>query len=94
MAEVEPSPEPNLLASYTPFIADVPLSAYSEPFHPPQEDSRSPEEIERETQRIAKIIKKKKFSKPLPLADFCLAAPQKWDEEDLGTPQCQACGYQ
>jgi hypothetical protein len=70
------------LSEYCPFIADVPISSFAEPFPIPSPDLRSDEEIEAAKRNLRKIIHLKKFDPPLPLADFCLIARDRWETDD------------
>jgi hypothetical protein len=79
------------LGEYCPFIADVPISSFAEPFPIANPDTRSEEEIETAKRNLRKIIHLKKFDPPLPLADFCLVARDRWDsdgEESGGSAEC------
>ena len=70
------------LGEYCPFIADVPISSYAEPFPIVNPDTRSEQEIEQVKKGLRKIIHQKKFDPPLPLADFCLIAKDRWDQDE------------
>jgi hypothetical protein len=70
------------LSEYCPFIADVPISSFSEPFPIPCPDLRSEDEIEAAKWNLRKIIHLKKFDPPLRLADFCLIARDRWEADD------------
>ena len=70
------------LSEYCPFIADVPISSYAEPFPIPHPDPRSDAEIEPLKKKLRAVVKQKKFNPPLPLADFCLVAKERWDEDE------------
>ncbi|OHT14707.1 hypothetical protein TRFO_02947 [Tritrichomonas foetus] len=74
--------EMTALGEYCPFIADVPISSYADPFPIPNPDTRSDEEIERVKKSLKKALKNKKFDPPIPLADFCLIAKDRWDQEE------------
>jgi hypothetical protein len=69
------------ITSYAPFIGDVPLSAYAEPFPVPIEHLMSGEEIDVRRQALRRKIHSKNFSPPLSLSDFCLIAEQRWCDE-------------
>jgi hypothetical protein len=70
------------LSEYCPFIADVPISSFAEPFPIPRPDLRTDDEIEAAKRNLRKVIHLKKFDPPLPLADFCLIARDRWDADD------------
>lgn len=70
------------LGEYCPFIADVPISSYAEPFPIVNPDTRSEQEIEQVKKGLRKTIHQKKFDPPLPLADFCLIAKERWDQDE------------
>ena len=76
------NPALTALGEYCPFIADVPISSYADPFPIPHPDTRSDEEIERIKKSLKKSLKSKKFDPPIPLADFCLIAKERWDQEE------------
>lgn len=75
-------PGATALGEYCPFIADVPISSYAEPFPIPNPDTRSEPEIEDVKKQLRKLVHQKKFNPPLPLADFCLIAKERWDEDE------------
>jgi hypothetical protein len=70
------------LSEYCPFIADVPISSFAEPFPIAHPDTRTDDEIETVKRNLRKVIHVKKFDPPLPLADFCLIARERWDADD------------
>lgn len=76
------NPALTALGEYCPFIADVPISSYADPFPIPHPDTRSDAEIEKVKKALKKSLKSKKFDPPIPLADFCLIAKERWDQED------------
>jgi hypothetical protein len=78
---VPPDSPADLLSSYTPFIGDVPLSAYAEPFPVSPDDLMPQEEMDARRQVLRRKIHNTTFSPPLPLSDFCLVAEQRWAEE-------------
>ena len=47
-----------------------------------EEIERLKEEIEKVKKSLKKSLKSKKFDPPIPLADFCLIAKERWDQED------------
>ena len=75
-------PGATALGEYCPFIADVPISSYAEPFPLPNPDTRSEQELENVKKSLRKLLHQKKFNPPLPLADFCLIAKERWDEDE------------
>jgi hypothetical protein len=86
--------EDNLLENYRPFIGDVPLSAYAEPFPVPEvADGLTPADIERKKKVLKKRLKGKSFHPPIPLSDYCLIAPDRWAEEndETGCNPANAC---
>jgi hypothetical protein len=84
-------PEADLLRTYTPFIGDVPLSAYAEPFPVPGEDLIGEEEIDARRQALRRKLHSTNFSPPLPLSDFCLIAEQRWAEESEANCRSPGC---
>jgi hypothetical protein len=70
------------LGEYCPFIADVPISSYAEPFPIANPDTRSEKELEAIRKVTRKILTQKKFNPPVPLADFCLVAKERWEKDD------------
>jgi hypothetical protein len=89
------SPSPDcplvLLGEYCPFIADVPISSFAEPFPIVDPDTRSDDEIEKVKKQLQKVIHAKKFDTPLPLADFCLIAKERWDDDESDSEASAAC---
>jgi hypothetical protein len=69
------------LGEYCPFIADLPISSFAEPFPIPHPDPRSEEEIEMAKRNFRKIVHLKKFDSPFPLADFCLIVRDRWESD-------------
>jgi 1-acyl-sn-glycerol-3-phosphate acyltransferase len=53
-----------------------------EPIYKNDNLSRSEQEIEQVKKGLRKIIHQKKFDPPLPLADFCLIAKDRWDQDE------------
>jgi len=78
----------SLLGEYCPFIADVPITSYADPFPIEKPDTRSEEEIENIKRSLRRIVKSKHFNPPLPLADFCLIAKDRWDREESDGSEC------
>jgi hypothetical protein len=74
------------LGRYCPFIADVPISSAADPFPIANPDRRTDKDLEEYKKRLRKIIHMKKFESPLPLADFCLIAKEKWESRE-GDPE-------
>jgi hypothetical protein len=70
----------HMLDSYRPYIADVPPTAFGEPF-PQQPDDRSDAEVHAIMQSLRRKIHSNNFSPPIPLADFCLIADERWKNE-------------
>ena len=66
---------------YKPFIADIPISSYGEPFPIPIPDTRDDNEINLEKFRLRKYLKRRTFDVPIKLSDFCLIAQNRWDNE-------------
>ena len=81
-------PGASLLGEYCPFIADVPITSYAEPFQIPNPDSRTPEELEIVKKSLRKYVKSKHFNPPLQLADFCLVAKERWDRDESDGSEC------
>ena len=81
-------PGASLLGEYCPFIADVPITSYAEPFPIPVKDTRSEEEINAIKSNLKKLVNSKHFNPPLPLADFCLIAKERWDTDDSEGSEC------
>lgn len=75
-------PELIALGEYCPFIADVPISSFAEPFPIDNPDPRSDQELEKVKKHMRHVIKSKRFQPPIPLADFCLVAKEKWEDEE------------
>ncbi|KAH0790088.1 hypothetical protein GPJ56_005983 [Histomonas meleagridis] len=72
-----------MLGEYCPFIADVPILSYAEPFPIDEPDPRSEEEIESLRKKLRKQINNKSFDPPIPLSDFCLIAKERWEQNEL-----------
>lgn len=87
MTDISQNSQSNQIKDYNPFIADVSQNVFAEPF-PLEPETLSPEEIARIQEETRRIIKKKKFSHPIPLRDFCLVAKEKWDNDENST-ECQ-----
>jgi hypothetical protein len=82
----------NPLDSYRPFIGDVPLSAHAEPFPLPEVvDGLSAADLERKKKILRKRLKGHSFNPPIPLADFCLVAPDRWERESDSANGCMGC---
>ena len=81
-------PGASLLGEYCPFIADVPITSYAEPFPIPKKDTRTDEEIAQIKANIKRLTNSKHFNPPLPLADFCLIAKERWDNDDSDGSEC------
>ena len=92
-SSVSSNTDPGMIAlsEYCPFIADVPISSYADPFPIPHPDTRSEEEIEQIKNRIKKLGNKKKFDPPIPLSDFCLFAKERWDKEEDNSADSSQC---
>lgn len=75
-------PGAQIFEGYAPFIADVPISSYSEPFPIYNPDDRTEEEVDRIRHSLRNAAAGKTFDPPIPLADFCLIAKQKWEQDD------------
>ena len=71
-----------LIPDYKPFIADVSISSFGEPFPITTPDTRSDDEINLHQFRLRKYLKKKYFDPPIKLSDFCLIAKTRWENED------------
>ena len=71
----------HLIEGYAPYIADVPLRSYAEPFQCDDSDGMTEEEYEAKRRSLAKLIKKKEFHPPVALADYCTIARDKWEWE-------------
>jgi hypothetical protein len=94
LSEPQPQPQPeqsddHLIDSYRPFIADVPRSAWAEPFPVPEGDVRSDQEVREARRRLRRKISSTNFDPPIPLSDFCLIAQERWNRED-GDGACDA----
>ena len=72
---------PELIPGYSPYIGDS-AQIHAEPFVIPFVDNRSEEEIDLIRHSLKPIINKKEFNPPIPVADFCLVANQRWDDEE------------
>ena len=91
MSDSDTTPDPdNLLGNYCPFIADVPITSFAEPFPIQNPDTRSDQEISSKLKSLKKYLNTKKFDPPIPLADFCLIAKERWDREDSDGSECSA----
>lgn len=66
---------------YSPFIADVNISSLAEPFPIASPDMRSDAEIAKIQAVLKPLVcgENKKFDEPMPLADFCLVARERWN---------------
>ncbi|KAH0794530.1 hypothetical protein GPJ56_001555 [Histomonas meleagridis] len=72
---------PDLIPGYTPYIGDS-SQLPAEPFVIPFVDNRSDEEIDLIRHSLRPIIQKTEFDSPIPVADFCLVAIQRWEDDD------------
>lgn len=72
----------DLIPGYDPFIADVPLRSYAEPFPCDDDDGLTEEEYEEHRKSLTKLITKKQFNVPVPLSDYCCIARDKWEWEE------------
>ena len=72
-----------MLGEYCPFIADVPILSYAEPFPIDEPDQRSEEEVENIRKKLRKQISNKTFDPPIPLSDFCLIAKERWEQNEM-----------
>jgi hypothetical protein len=95
-AKTEPKEDPtappgDLIKSYCPFVGDVPLSAYAEPFPAQPDDGLTDEEIQAKKHALRRKIHNKTFSPAIPLADFCLIAQDRWAQEGELTCNDSAC---
>lgn len=79
------------LGEYCPFIADVPVTSFAEPFPIPFPDLRTDREIEVAKKGLKNVVKQKTFDPPLPLADFCLIAVERWDRSEGNEEASSAC---
>jgi hypothetical protein len=86
MADATSESDDHILDSYRPFIADVPPTAFGEPFPQPP-DNRSDAEVHAVIRSLRRRIDSNNFSPPIPLADFCLIAEERWRDE--GEAFCQ-----
>ena len=86
--DLGPDPGINLIPGYQPYIADVGLCAQSVPFPVTNNDDRTEAELDRTRHSIRQAVSTREFEKPISLADFCLVAPSKWDEEDSSDIEC------
>ena len=77
-----------LIPGYEPFIADVGLTASCEPLQIPNPDTRSDAEIDRIRHSLRQAVSTKEFEKPISLADFCLVAPSKWEDDESSDVEC------
>ena len=74
---------PNLIPGYCPYICDGCSQVNSRPFIVPTiENRRTEEEIDRIRHSLKPLLCNTEFSTPIPLADFCLIAKQRWDTEE------------
>jgi hypothetical protein len=80
-----------LLGEYCPFIADVPISSFAEPFPLPDPDTRGDDEIEKIKKTLQKAVRAKKFENPISLADFCLIARDRWETDESDSEASTAC---
>ena len=74
--------EMDKLGEYCPFIADVPITSYADPFPIPNPDTRTDEELNKVKKTLRRIVRSKKFDPPIPLSDFCLIAKERWEQEE------------
>lgn len=79
-------PGKHLVPGYDPFIGDVPISSYGDPFPLPKPDTRSQKKIDKIKKKLDPIISDKVFNPPVKLSDFCLIAHERWQREEDGEP--------
>lgn len=77
-----------LIAGYSPFIADVCMSAPSRPLPVPTRERRTVDEVDRVRHAVRLITNSQNFGTPVSLADFCLNAEYRWNEDDSADIQC------
>jgi hypothetical protein len=70
------------MADYRPFIADVRIGSFAAPFPITDPDMRTDWQIEKARRRVRGVMRARKFDPPVPLADFCLIAHEKWRTGD------------
>lgn len=75
------------MANYRPFVADVPIRSFAEPFPITDPDMRTEWQIEKVRRRVRRVMDARKFDPPVPLADFCLVAHEKWSARDRDEPE-------
>lgn len=73
-----------IIPGYLPFIADVDIESFAEPFPIIKKDRRSHLEINEIKHQLRDVMYNKRFPSPVKLSDFCLIAKEKWDSEDSG----------
>lgn len=86
--EEPPDPEEIKLGLYCPFIADVPITSSAAPFPVEETETRSESEIIALKQKLKPMIMAKHFDPPLPLADFCVIAEDRWEGDTSEASEC------
>ncbi|EAX89117.1 hypothetical protein TVAG_009510 [Trichomonas vaginalis G3] len=71
-----------LVPGYLPYIADVAIDSFGEPFKIEQKDKRSHIEINQIKHHMRDVMYFKHFPRPVKLLDYCLIAKEKWDGEE------------
>jgi hypothetical protein len=71
-----------LIPGYAPFVSEGPTSVRPEPFPIPPHDVRSEEEVDRIRHSLRREVSSKSFDRPIPLSEFCLVAPSKWEASE------------
>jgi hypothetical protein len=83
----------HLIPGYEPYMIEYSPNTRAEPFPLPNSDLRSEEELDRIRHSLRREVSSKIFERPIPLADFCLVAPSKWEasessEEEIESKYC------
>jgi hypothetical protein len=82
-----------LIPGYAPFVVEGASETRPEPFPLPNRDVRSEEEVDRIRHSLRREVSSKTFDRPIPLSEFCLVAPTKWEasessEEEIEVKYC------
>jgi hypothetical protein len=88
--DLAPDTGSHLITGYAPFIVECPGECRPEPFQIPNRDIRSEEEVDRIRHSLRREVSSKDFERPVPLADFCLVAPSKWEASESSEDEIEA----
>jgi hypothetical protein len=88
--DLAPDTGAHLIPGYAPFMIEGSRDAAPEPFPISHRDTRSEEEVDRIRHSLQREVSSKSFERPIPLADFCLVAPSKWEASDSDEEEMEA----